>query len=109
MSTDLHRRAFTGAWIETHMLRRKRLRHQCRAFTGAWIETFCCGLNIAVVNVAPSQARGLKLPVGDSALRVSCRAFTGAWIETPTTVVSLTADLVAPSQARGLKRHTACR
>ncbi len=32
-----------------------------RAFTGAWIETLLCGPTLNSKEVAPSQARGLKL------------------------------------------------
>ena len=55
----------------------------CRAFTGAWVETLNPPRFRCTLDVAPSQARGLKLermqPSGDKLRR---RAFTGAWVET---------------------------
>ncbi len=53
--------------------------------------------------VAPSQARGLKLTFTPIIFRPLCRAFTGAWIETSMASGYAVPLWVAPSQARGLK------
>ena len=56
------------------------------------------------VEVAPSRARGLKLPNIVLLVEIFCRAFTGAWIETTNVVRGFRRlAVVAPSRARGLK------
>ena len=59
------------------------------------------------VGVAPSRARGLKLPnLPVVARRLRSRALTGAWIETiRRTYIAACRDRVAPSRARGLKHR----
>ena len=59
------------------------------------------------MQVAPSQARGLKPNIINARSGVTSRAFTGAWIETIVIILYPLLILVAPSQARGLKRQAA--
>ncbi len=55
------------------------------------------------IDVAPSQARGLKHSHCNNVTVKLGRAFTGAWIETSKYGYSKLIRTVAPSQARGLK------
>ena len=109
-------RAFTGAWVETTMFTAS-----CRCPTSRlhrrvpvlWVQvapsqarglkpqirSICLGLR----EVAPSQARGLKQLNLSELACLYRRAFTGAWVETGRNTPTVISPPVAPSQARGLK------
>ncbi len=56
---------FTGAWIETDVVKRLDHRHLVAPFTGAWIETRRSSRTPRRNKSHPSRVRGLKLVTGN--------------------------------------------
>ena len=89
---------FTGAWIETAVLKKGLLGWEVAPFTGAWIETIVeSQADLPAGMSLPSRERGLKRVRGRGRARVRAVApFTGAWIETRRGCGDFDARPVAP-------------
>ena len=74
-----------------------------RPFTGAWIETYSISQYYRGPPVAPSRGRGSKHGTRPDCFASYCRPFTGAWIETSNQGATFSTTDVAPSRGRGSK------
>ena len=77
----LHRRTFTGAWIETSRMASGANKYFVAPLRVRGLKPLPASL-LAVGGVAPLRVRGLKRRYQCICTTKHCRTFTGAWIET---------------------------